>query len=426
MLGISLLATTGVLAGVAAAPASAADECTPDNSVDSATGGGSDIQDLLDSPEPFVCLSGDFALTTALRFSEDVVIVGSPTASLTAVGSGILQGSGGADIAVRNLTFAGGSSARGGAISTYGFGDAETPGDVTVVNSVFRDNVPSDGSAGSTGGAVYAYGVLTVAGSTFVDNVAAFGGAVYSESTVEVVNSTFVDNVGSGEGGAIFAHGGLVAGSTFLDNTSATPVDGVDVPGEAIYLQTPGRFTGGSNMTLRTNIFAGDGVRPQLGIGGSALAVYIDAGGNVFSTAEEQEIDLPLASDTTVFGAPVSAVFGSSPQLADNGGPTPTVALVEGSPAIDLVPVSTSTGPIDVVIDQRGEPRDELLDAGAFELQAVAPTPTPPPAPTGAPVPQPELAATGSTAPSVIVGGLAAAALLAGAALLRMVRRRAS
>lgn len=419
MLGLSLLATTGVLASVAAAPASAADECTPDNSVDATSGDESDIQNLLDSAEPIVCLSGEFALTTALLFAEDVVIVGSPAASLTAVGTGILQGSGGADITVRNLTFGGGTSTRGGALSTYGFGSAVTPGDITVVDSVFRGNSAVDDIIDSTGGAISAYGVLSVSGSTFVDNVADLGGALHSESIVEVINSTFVDNVGSDEGGAIFAHGGLVAGSTFLDNRSAAPVDGVDVPGEAIYLQGPFRFDA-TDMTLRLNVFAGDGARPQLGVGGTVQYSYIDAGGNVFSTAEEQEIDLPLASETTVFGAPVSAVFGSSPLLADNGGPTQTVALVEGSPAIDLVPVSTSTGPIDVVIDQRGEPRDDLLDAGAFELQAVAPTPTP------TPTPQPELAATGSAAPSAIVGGLAAAALLAGAALLRVVRRRAS
>ncbi len=61
--------------------------------------------------------------------------------------------------------------------------------------------------------------------------------------------------------------------------------------------------------------------------------------------------------------------------LKSNGGPTPTVALQQGSPAIDAVPVDRCTDgaspPHLLTIDQRGFPRpdarEQACDIGAFE-----------------------------------------------------------
>jgi LPXTG-motif cell wall-anchored protein len=91
--------------------------------------------------------------------------------------------------------------------------------------------------------------------------------------------------------------------------------------------------------------------------------------------------------------------------LADNGGPTETVALYAGSPAVDAVPA----GEPSVTVDQRGVARDARSDAGAYEY-------------VPAPAPQ-ALAATGSTT----AGWAAAAAgvlLAAGAAVIATARRR--
>jgi hypothetical protein len=57
--------------------------------------------------------------------------------------------------------------------------------------------------------------------------------------------------------------------------------------------------------------------------------------------------------------------------LQDNGGPTETHALGEGSVAIDVIPeaecVDADGEPL--TADQRGFPRDSLCDIGAFEVQ---------------------------------------------------------
>jgi hypothetical protein len=60
--------------------------------------------------------------------------------------------------------------------------------------------------------------------------------------------------------------------------------------------------------------------------------------------------------------------------LADNGGPTPTVALIPGSPAIDNIPLSacTDTDGQLITIDQRGvsRPQGSACDVGALEFSS--------------------------------------------------------
>jgi hypothetical protein len=73
----------------------------------------------------------------------------------------------------------------------------------------------------------------------------------------------------------------------------------------------------------------------------------------------------PAASDVIA----TDAVLGS---LADNGGPTQTMALLSGSPAIDLIPAGTNGCGTTVATDQRGygRPAAAACDAGAFEFGA--------------------------------------------------------
>ena len=55
--------------------------------------------------------------------------------------------------------------------------------------------------------------------------------------------------------------------------------------------------------------------------------------------------------------------------LANNGGPTKTIALLKGSPAINAIPQATNGCGTDVTKDQRGvsRPQGEGCDIGAFE-----------------------------------------------------------
>jgi hypothetical protein len=67
----------------------------------------------------------------------------------------------------------------------------------------------------------------------------------------------------------------------------------------------------------------------------------------------------------------------SSDGLVNNGGPTQTIALAPGSPAIDAIPVADCTDqsspPKPITTDQRGMPRPDfqelVCDIGAYEAQ---------------------------------------------------------
>ena len=66
--------------------------------------------------------------------------------------------------------------------------------------------------------------------------------------------------------------------------------------------------------------------------------------------------------------APINPVLGP---LGDNGGPTPTMALLHGSPGLDAGTDELLLAPFYVRTDQRGFPRlsGSHVDIGAFEFQ---------------------------------------------------------
>jgi hypothetical protein len=91
-------------------------------------------------------------------------------------------------------------------------------------------------------------------------------------------------------------------------------------------------------------------------------------------TSNGYNIESP--GDTCGFDQPTDQINVSAEdlklgELADNGGPTMTHALGEGSVAIDVIPaedcVDADGAPL--TTDQRGFPRDSMCDVGSFEVQ---------------------------------------------------------
>ncbi|MGX5682198.1 choice-of-anchor Q domain-containing protein [Schumannella luteola] len=440
----------------AAAPAFAAvpEECTPSNTLVT----GDDIQPALDAHEPVICLQGIFVLENQLTADADVALLGAPSAAI--VGSPpvpdyasipilamapdttvtlqdltLIAGwnagveAGGVDgdrvVAIRtaferNVTFGSGAAIRasevtlidctftgntasdnGGAVSaptivvegstftdnaSFGVGGALEGDTLTISDSVFDDNGDTQGYQTTRGGAVASALDLTVLRSTFSGSTASQdGGAVYAGGSTRVENSTFVSNSADGSGGAVVAHGEpvTVLFSTFLDNTAGEGPTVLDAAS--------------AEVLLRGSILASTST-DQAMLGATQV---IDAGGNLVSTASAVETGLSSPSPSTRFGVTPAELFGGA-TLADNGGPTPTLAIPESSPAVGAVPA----GEPSVATDQRGTPRPAVSDAGAFQL-----------------VPPSQLAATGSP---YSLGGVVvvAAALLGGIALLLGSRRR--
>src|SRR5262249_32509248 len=101
----------------------------------------------------------------------------------------------------------------------------------------------------------------------------------------------------------------------------------------------------------------------------------------------------PKGGDNTAFLDQIGIIKpGQGPLLGplqDNGGPTATMALLPGSPAIDAgdptLAVDQHGQPL--TTDQRGVARDAAPDIGAFEFLPLPPPPAPTAPSSGTPLP---------------------------------------
>ena len=452
--GLSILGTSGLVLGLGVAGGSSASassapfECTPENTAVpglTPTTSKQALEFMFDDQVTQICLDGNFIFDgePVLPFDYDVEIYGVGNSSIDGNGLPVFvslyDGGYTYDITIDNLQIKN-SGGDGAAVQARNVTvrDSEFVGNtdsavyadqsVTTLDSVFSDNTSLfsggaivsegdviidrstfSGNSANAGGAVNGYEAY-ISNSTFVENEGAAGGAVNAYAVI-VYNSTFVENraVGEGaEGGAVYALAGELTFNTFLDNVAPDPVDGEDKPGNAIYKENEG---GLFNISILGNIFAGSSQNPQVTYGGGISQIQ-DDGANVFSTSSLVETDLiyydsDLADSvsnhpTSVFGASLSSIFGtSSPVLANyepNSSGTQTIPLAAGSPAIDIVTADLWAEELGggIEFDQRGAPRAFPADAGAFE--GIAPAAATPPAAATQPD---SLAKTGSDIPAL-------------------------
>jgi hypothetical protein len=238
-----------------------------------------------------------------------------------------------------------------------------TQGTLTVTSSTFA------GNEAASGGAIFNAdsASLSVRDSTFAGNSAQYGGALYNKGLATVTNSTFSANSacplgceGGGLGGAIANYGTLaVRASTFSGNTAYSDPRFSDAPRPGGALET-------EHGTLRVHatILAANPYACGTGSG----AVITDEGYNL-----EYQSGAALSCGFTNH-----AITNQNPLLGplqDNGGPTQTMALGAGNPAIDAVPVASCLDAQGqpLTTDQRGvtRPQGPACDSGAYEANAA-------------------------------------------------------
>jgi len=219
----------------------------------------------------------------------------------------------------------------GGAISNT------NNGSTTVANSTFDKNFTE-----SQGGAISSYGTLTVSDSTFAANSSGRGGAVYGAGgTLAFSNTTFSGNSANWGGGiSTWEEAGLtVTNSTFANNL-----------GGAF-----GHEDDSGPITMTGSIITG-----SPGSNCRGATVWTDRGYNLIDD-DGGVCGLTAATDK------LYAIPALQP-LANNGGPTQTMALLPKSPATDAIPISSGYCP---KTDQRGAARPDkgetFCDIGAFE-----------------------------------------------------------
>jgi hypothetical protein len=221
---------------------------------------------------------------------------------------------------------------------------------------------PLPGGTGGSGGGICNTGTLALTNCTIAGNVSGNGGIGSNSSQIH--NIPAGGNGGSGgSGGAIWNQGPL----TLLNCTISGDVTGSGGAGGS---GSPSGSTGAAGSG--GGIGNGAGVAELLN---TLIAVNSAGGGgpDVSGSFTSQGYNLiGNTNGSSGFGT-VGDLLNVNPQLGplqNNGGPTPTRALLPGSPAIDA---GTSVGAPQY--DQRGvlRPQGAAFDIGAFEFVFLCP-----------------------------------------------------
>ncbi len=295
--------------------------------------------------------SGDSIMIAAATYPENLNI----TANLALTGAGalntIIDGkeiarvisieNTSAIVTISRVTIRHGVAAGGGGILNWGT--------LTVNASTITANSASS-SYSATGGGVYNSGTLTINNSTLSANAGTtnfiYGGAIYNSGTLAVNNCTLSGNHAGGftggGGGGIYNDSVAIIDNTTISGNSGTPNGG-------------GIYNNGT-VTLQNSIVANS-----------------TAGGNCYGTMTSNGYN--LSSDTTCNFAQNGDLNNTNPQLGplqSNGGPTQTMALLTGSPAIDAGNPAGCTDNQGHLLktDQRGQPRPDKLDTGGCDMGA--------------------------------------------------------
>jgi CSLREA domain-containing protein len=292
----------------------------------------------------------------------------------------------------------------GGGLTVSGGG---LPGNLTLTRCTIDTN--TTGAMGQGGGLLNLASNLTVYDSTIADNVAtrSTGGGIANidvaarpnpPAVLRVIRSTIAGNVAGdpsrtslneGVGGGISNSGGRL----MLTNSTVTGNEAIPSFAEG-FGELPGTGRGGGvyhqlllgddpndgttivNSTIAYNValtgsqLYGDEEVHPLRVANTLVARDASATGNCASPGGETGIESfggNLSSDASpcFFTDPTDQSNtdpGLDTGLADNGGPTDTIALLENSNAIGATfALSCPT------IDQRGSPRRNPCDVGAVE-----------------------------------------------------------
>ena len=200
-------------------------------------------------------------------------------------------------------------------------GSSSTPTNVTVTSSTFNGNSASNrggginvsyyanltinsctfinNTSGGNGGAIFDGGMVTITKSTFSENNGWYGGAIcnFSSTTLTVVSSTISGNVcgaSSNGGGGIYSEGSCYLLNSIVINNTPTIQSGADIT------------IGGSGSTF------------------AYYSWYSSTSGTINTQASAPNV-------TTAYTP------GDLVALANNGGPTKTMALSASSPAKVMV-----------------------------------------------------------------------------------------
>jgi hypothetical protein len=222
---------------------------------------------------------------------------------------------------------------------------------------------------GFIGGGIENNGTLTVTYSTLSGNSALYGGGIENYGTLTVTNSTLSGNSASDGGGGINNDSTLTITNSTLSHNSAHNGAGIRTSsGEGHNSLTVANSTLSGNSASAGGGFEDD---PAVKFTAKGTLLAGNQGGNCGGIGLTSQ-NYNLSDDYSCLGFIHEPADLDPNGLQNNGGPTPTIALLPTSPAVDAIPVSacTDTQGAPITADQRGvkRPQGAGCDIGAFEL----------------------------------------------------------
>ncbi|MFO0940973.1 MAG: PKD domain-containing protein [Pirellulales bacterium] len=311
----------------------------------------------------------------------DTSISGITVANTPSSGFGILVTAGFATISDSKFTNNGNASVRflsnGSSINNQFVGNGigiDSHANITVTGNTFSNNAFSLYSEGNltvadstfTGSSIIAiqnFGSAVISGSTFYGNNVTASGVIYTANSggLKIINSTMFDNSSSGSGGAIYVQSGpvTITNSTIVGNRAAS--------GGGIYNEN-------GTVTLNNSIVGGNTLlnltTPNDIAGSNVSGVYVSPSSshNLLGTGGSGGLTNGVNGNIVVAS---NSALGVAASLANNGGPTLTLALLATSPAIDagLNALALDAAGAALAFDQRSASRIQFasVDIGAYE-----------------------------------------------------------
>jgi hypothetical protein len=252
---------------------------------------------------------------------------------------------------------------------------------VTLANVTIRNGSPQI-AFGVFGGGIVNNGTLTINSSAVSGNVAfatrsAYGGGIWNNRGTLTINNSILSGNTAGCGTL-----GCNAGGAGINNSlGIVTINNSTIAGNIVRAHGPsqgGGILNAGGLTISNSTISGNGANEGGGIYGNAhLQNSIVAGGcsngpvtSIFSLSSDKSCNLNGPGDLNN----VNPKLGT---LGNYGGPTQTIPLLSGSPAIDAGNPSGCTDSQGRLLktDQRGLPRPNTedrsgCDMGAFERQA--------------------------------------------------------
>lgn len=362
----------------------------------------------------------DNALTGDLDITDNLVIEGD-VASNTIIDANqlvrVFHIAANVTVKLKDLTIQNGFAGDGGGIFNAGT--------LHIINSIITNNhtdyeAPEYGN--NEGGGIFNTGTLYISGSQLIGNTTDMnmgdggGGAIMNTGILNVTRSEFRQNWAAG-GGAVYNRGGqatltdcklftnwarFFGGAVQNVQGGSTIITRCTISGnnDSVYLG------GGTMLLLNSTVSGNVGYRVAGGINSFGGAMQIinstishNSGNNTAAGGIVSDGNLTLAHSIVAYNSSADCgnvvtslgynldsdgscgLTGTGDLTADpllgplqnNGGQTPTHALLPGSPAIDAIPPSVCLS----ARDQRNVPRPQdgngdnipACDAGAFELR---------------------------------------------------------